>query len=210
MSVIGPEQGTPEDRRRWNAGYREDVDRIGALLGADGIAVAGRSVAVIDSGDGILALGLATRLGPELVVGYDDAGCNTMTLGQWADTFTEVGATIPDHLRFVATRPYALPGEAGSVDLAIWWGDIGARRDPVRMLREVRRLLAPQGHVLLRVPASGPIGLDQLQHALLAAGLPPVRVDLDATSVRPTLEQRAETISGLATRGARVLAYRPA
>jgi hypothetical protein len=53
------------------------------------------------------------------------------------------------------------------------------------------------------------MGLDQLQHALLAAGLAPARVDLDATTVRPDLEQRAHTLTGLATRHARVLAYLP-
>jgi hypothetical protein len=209
MSIIEPERGTPQERRSWQAGFEEDVDRIAATLGVDGIAVAGRRVAVIDSGDGILALGIAARLEPAVVVGYDDAGCNTVTLGNWAEAFAGRGTDMPQNLRFVPTEPYALPGEPGSVELAVWWGDLGKRRDSVRMLREIARLLAPQAHLLVRVPPSGPIGLDQLQHALLAAGLMPARVDIDTTCVRPDVEGLAETLSGLATRSARVLAYRP-
>jgi hypothetical protein len=208
VSVTEPELGAPEERVDWHSTYVEDVDRIAAMLGSDGIAIAGRCVAVIDSGDGILALGLANRMEAARVIGYDDAGCNTVTLKAWAAEFAGLHE-LPDHLQFVETHPYALPGDPRMFDLAVWWGDPGTRRDPVRMLREITRLLAPQAHLLVRVPAAGPIGLDQLQHALLAAGLAPARVDLDATTVRPDVEQRAHTLSGLVTRHARVLAYLP-
>ncbi|HMJ36428.1 MAG TPA: hypothetical protein VK501_21170 [Baekduia sp.] len=200
-------EGSLEDQRRWRASYVDDVDAIHAFLGVDGIAVAARRVAVIDSGDGILALGLAQRLGAAQVAGFDDEGCNTVTLATWAGWYSG-SAQLPAHLRFVGTRPYEIPGEPGGYDLAVWWGDIGTRRDPVRVLREVRRLLAPQAHVLLRVPPNGSPGLDELQHAVLAAGLAPARVEVDAATVRPDLEQRAQPLNALATRGARMLAYR--
>src|SRR4051812_47897493 len=109
MSVIEPERWTPEDRRRWESSYIDDVDRLAAMLAVDNIAVRGRRVALVDSGDGILALGIATRLRPESVVGYDDAGCNTVVLGWWADAFSGLGEEMPANIRFVPTEPYALP-----------------------------------------------------------------------------------------------------
>jgi SAM-dependent methyltransferase len=208
MGVIEPEPLSAEQRARWEAAYVRDVDAIAMLLGSDGIELGGRRVAVVDSGDGVLALGLAQQLRPAEVVGYDDAGCNTVTLGVFADLLGGL-ASLPANLRFIPTQPYALPGDRGSFDLVVWWDDLGGRRDPVRMLREIGRLLAPQAHVLLRVPAAGPLGLDQLQHAVLAAGLEPTRVEVDAATVRPDREQLAGRLSCCATRGARMLAFRP-
>jgi hypothetical protein len=206
--VIDHQQGSEQDRRRWQTAYVDDVDAIEDFLGADGITPRSRRVAVVDSRDGITALGLVTRLGAARVDAFDDAGCNTVTLATWAAWYAGLDA-LPQGARFYGTRPYELPGDAGAYDLALWWDDIGARRDPVRMLTEVRRLLAPQAHVLLRAPADGRIGADELQHALLAAGLVPTRLDLGAVSVRPDLEQQTEAISRLATRGALMLGYRP-
>jgi hypothetical protein len=205
--VIDEQQGTEQDRRRWQSAYVDDVDAIEAFLGGDGITPRGRRVAVIDSGDGITALALRTRLGAARVDAFDDAGCDTEALATRARWYAGLEA-LPDKLYFAATRPYELPGDPAAYDLVVWWGDVSTRRDTVRMLAEIGRLLAPQAHVLLRAPLNGALGADELQHALLAAGMVPIRVDVPAVSVRPDLEQQAEAISRLATRGAVMLAYR--
>jgi hypothetical protein len=208
MQVIERDTGIEPHRSRWEAVYEREADALAATLGVDGIAVAGRRVAVIDSSDGILALALATRLGAAEVHGFDDEGCNTVTLGALSGYFAGQ-PELPDNLRFLPTRPYEIPGEPDGYDIAIWSGDVGTRRDTVRMLREIARLVAPQGHVLLRVPESGTPSADVLGQAVLAAGLATARLDVDAAAVRPDLEQRALPVSVLATRGARLLAYRP-
>lgn len=208
MEIIA-EHGTAEDRRRWQRSYLEDVDAIATTLAAEGIAVRGRRVAVIDSGDGITALGLATRLGAARVDAFDDAGCNTVTLATWAGWYAQL-AELPDVLAFHQTRPYELPGAAGGYDLAVWWGGLGGRRDPVRMLGEIARLLAPQGQALIEVPSSGQVTAEDLHRAVLAARLMLARLDVDAATIRPSLEERADDLSRLVTRGARMLAFRPA
>ncbi|HWH92840.1 MAG TPA: hypothetical protein VNT03_03180 [Baekduia sp.] len=188
--------------------YEREADALAATLGVDGIAISGRRIAVIDSGDGLLALALASRLGAASVHAFDDDGCNTETLGVLSGYFTGQ-PELPGTLRFLPTRPYEVPGEPDGYDLVVWWGDVGTRRDTVRMLREIARLVAPQGHVLLRAPASGTPSADVLGQAVLAAGLATARLEVDAVAVRPDLEQRALPLSALALRGARLVAFRP-
>jgi hypothetical protein len=208
IQVVDEDAGLELHRSNWEAVYEREADALVSTLGVDGIAVAGRRVAVIDSGDGMLALAVATRLGAAEVHGFDDGGCNTVTLGVLSKYFAGI-AELPATLRFVGTRPYEIPGHPEYYDLVVWWGDIGARRDTVRMLREIARLMTPQGHLLLRAPTSGSPSADELGQAVLAAGLVPARLDVEAVSVRPDLEQRAQALSALALRGARLLAYRP-
>jgi SAM-dependent methyltransferase len=172
------------------------------------VTIAGREVAVIDSGDGGLAVGLA-RLGAARVTLFDDHPADLVELARKASSLAGL-PELPGELEGLGLTGNALPVHGERFDLVLSWGDAGRHHNLVQFFGEIGRVLRPQAHLLLRCPASGTISIDELQHALLAAGLRPILVEADATVARPDLEGQAEPLSSLVARGARLLAYRPA
>jgi len=193
----------------WSAAYVADADAILALLSQRGLRIEGRRVAVVGAAGGVLALALVERFGAASVVVFDDGGCNTVTLAAVAQEMVGLAELPPtERLSFLQTRPYELPGGPQTFDLGIWWHGVDTVRDAARMLGELARIIAPQGHIIVRAPG-GRGGLDELGLSLLAAGLLPLSVTLPSLSIEVSTEDRSARLADLATQGATVLAFRP-
>ncbi|HWH92842.1 MAG TPA: hypothetical protein VNT03_03190, partial [Baekduia sp.] len=97
---------TPRERW-WREHYVDTVDLFEAFFAGDDISLAGKRLADIGCGDGIIDLGLAQRLGVD-VSGYDINGCNSVHLLSEARELAGLDR-LPDHLRFAQSEPVRIP-----------------------------------------------------------------------------------------------------
>jgi SAM-dependent methyltransferase len=136
----------PEDPdRQWFFDhYTAAADQILEFLGADAIPMEGKRVADIGAGDGIIDLGLAHRGRPAELVGFDIVPTNADDLLRRA-RLHGVAEQLPDELTFRTSEPTGLPAEDASFDLAVTWSAFEHVREPIGLLREVRRVLKPSG-----------------------------------------------------------------
>lgn len=131
---------------RYDLAARQIVE----FLAADFIPVAGRTVADIGCGDGLIDLGLADRAGPGKLVGFDLEPPAAAQLSRWA---AENGrpAELPECLEFRRCEPQELPAPDASFDLAFSWSTFHHLENPPAMVREIGRVLRPGGHLMIQL-----------------------------------------------------------
>jgi ubiquinone/menaquinone biosynthesis C-methylase UbiE len=114
------------------------------------MTLAGREVADIGCGDGIIDLGIVHRAGPARLVGFD---VNPVDVDHLLTRAREEGvdATMPSALEFRVSEPRAIPAEDAAFDVVVTWSAFEHVAEPVSVLREARRILRPGGVLFLQL-----------------------------------------------------------
>src|SRR4051794_41886829 len=133
----------PEERwfrDHWQAAYQvlEYVD------------VTGKSVADIGSGDGIIDLALTLGGRPRELVGYDVNPTPVNHLLEVAGPYVGV-QELPRELSFRPSDPEGVDAPDAAYDVVITWSVFEHARDPLGLLREMRRIVRPDGVLFLQL-----------------------------------------------------------
>lgn len=202
------------DQASFHRQYWTTADSILALLASDGFSIDRKRIADIGSGDGAVALGLAQRARPSEVVGFDIVQTDVTALLARARQ-EGLADAMPTNLRFVTSSPERIPASSQSFDIAFAWWTLEYIRRPIAMCREIARILTRRG--LLVVGVSHHIGadpqhrrsFDDVQRALLAAGILIAKIELDAPVVRIEQQFAHRPFSEVARGEVRMLAISP-
>ena len=130
--------------------YGTAVQHVMTFLGDEGISLAGTVVGDVGCGDGVMDLGLAHKAAPELLVGFDIDPVDQAGLLARARA-RGVATELPANLRFETCGPDRLPAGDGSFDRLVSWSAFEHVVRPVAVLREMRRILRPDGVLFLQV-----------------------------------------------------------
>lgn len=147
----GPADLAADQPRVW---FREHFEiaagEVIDFLAAAGLTLEGKTVADIGSGDGIIDLGLALRGRPRALVGYDVNLTQADHLLEQAQRFAGVDA-LPPNLSFATSQPEGLGAPDASYDVLVTWSAFEHVRDPTGLLREMRRIVRPDGVLFLQL-----------------------------------------------------------
>jgi SAM-dependent methyltransferase len=116
----------------------------------DFVSLEGRAVADIGSGDGIIDLALALRGRPASLVGYDVNPTPVDHLRAVAARYADVHS-LPPALSFAASEPERIPADDASFDVLVTWSVFEHARDPLGLLREMRRVVRDDGLLFLQL-----------------------------------------------------------
>jgi SAM-dependent methyltransferase len=140
---------TPEASWWWDH-YDWASGQVVEWLESGGIPLAGREVADIGCGDGIIDLGIVHRAHPARFVGFDVNPVDVDHLLRRAGA-QGVDTTPPATLEFQVSEPRAIPAEDASFDVVVTWSAFEHIAEPVSVLREARRILRPDGVLFLQL-----------------------------------------------------------
>lgn len=133
----------------WESHYRQAVDEIVDFLGGDGLQLDGQRVLDLGCGDGILALGLATRLPVDSVIGLDLQPVDMEFLAKMA---TQHGVSVDQpRLRFGVSQEADLGLPDGSVDVVITWSVFEHVSNVPGLFAEIRRVLVDNGLLFIQI-----------------------------------------------------------
>jgi SAM-dependent methyltransferase len=138
------------DRQWFFDHYDDAAQQIIDFLAADGISLEAKRVADIGCGDGIIDLGLVHRARPGALVGFDIVPTDEYGLLDRARAHGAADA-LPPALSFRTAGPVSLPAADGEFDVAVTWSAFEHVREPVGVLREIRRILQPAGVLFLQL-----------------------------------------------------------
>jgi SAM-dependent methyltransferase len=141
------------DPVQWFADHFDGAaQQIIDFVTSDGIALAGTTVADIGSGDGIIDLGVVLKAQPAKLIGYDLKAADPEALRRsMAAAGIEQELPHADTLAFVQSEPDHVPAPNGTFDFVYSWSVFEHVENPVQMLREVHRILKPQGTFFLQL-----------------------------------------------------------
>jgi SAM-dependent methyltransferase len=133
----------------WDSHYRQAVDEIVDFFGGDGLSLDGQRVLDLGCGDGILALGLATRLAVDSVIGLDVQAVDTEFLARKA---AENGVSVDQpRLTFGVSQEADLGIPDSSVDVVITWSVFEHVSNVPELLAEIRRVLVNDGLLFIQI-----------------------------------------------------------
>lgn len=135
----------------WKEHFVEAVDEMLEFLEPEGVSVAGCEVLDIGCGDGIISLGLLRRAHAARVVGCDLFEVDRPFLAETCIEHGEAPIGEDDPIRFIVSDPVGLPFEDRSFDLATAWSVFEHVADPRPLLREVHRVLRPNGVLFIQI-----------------------------------------------------------
>lgn len=140
---------SPESQWFWDH-YDMAASQIVEIFAAEGLSLTGRTVADVGCGDGIMDLGLFDKTTPARLTGFDLNPTNTEILFARA---AEEGVTASprEGLSFERSESERLPAEDGSFDFAFSWSAFEHISQPIGVLSEIRRILAPGGAFFLQL-----------------------------------------------------------
>lgn len=130
--------------------YNDAATQVIEFLGGDGIVLAGRDMADVGCGDGIIDLGVARRAEPHSLVGFDIVATDQEWLRD-RSAAEGVGGELPDCLEFRTCQPTVLPADDAAFDVVFTWSAFEHVEDPVAVFREIRRVLRPTGVLMLQI-----------------------------------------------------------
>lgn len=146
-----------EKRRAWRDAehwfkehYDDAAQQVVDFLGGDGISLEGKQVADVGCGDGIIDLGVAHKAAPAMLTGFDLLPTDTDRLRRLAASMG-AGEELPANLRFAQSAPTGLPAADDSFDVIFSWSTFEHVLRPVEMAREIRRVLKPDGVVMIQL-----------------------------------------------------------
>jgi ubiquinone/menaquinone biosynthesis C-methylase UbiE len=140
---------SPDSQWFWDH-YDQATGEIVEFCVTTGVELAGRQIADIGCGDGIMALGLCRRANPDRLVGFDIVPTNADQLLTRAQAEGVTNA-LPAELEFRASAPSGIPAADHEFDFAYSWSAFEHIEDPVGVLQEIRRILRPTGHFFLQL-----------------------------------------------------------
>ena len=129
--------------------YVDAADQVLGFIAASGLGIGGREVADIGSGDGIIDLALATRGAPSRLVGFDVVPTDVDELQLAAQAAGVDG--VPANLSFAQSGIDSIPAADESFDAVVTWSVFEHVSEPLAMLKEIRRILRPDGFLFLQL-----------------------------------------------------------
>lgn len=147
--LVDPTREDYEQRWFWQH-YRDAAGQIVNFCQAQEVALAGREIADVGCGDGIMALGLCQHARPKRLVGFDIVATNTEILLERARS-AGVAEALPAELEFRASEPVRLPAEDDAFDFVYSWSAFEHIATPAEVLGEIRRVLRPGGSFFLQL-----------------------------------------------------------
>src|SRR5829696_5758340 len=145
-----PPAAPPSPEEVWFREHLDAADQVIEFLAGGGLTLEGRAVADIGAGDGIIVLGLTLRGRPRSLVGYDVNLTSTEHLLEQARRYAGVDA-LPPNLSFASSEPERLVAADASFDILVTWSAFEHVRDPTGLLREMRRVVRPDGVLFLQL-----------------------------------------------------------
>lgn len=139
-----------EDQTWFDDHFVVAVDTLRDFLESDGLTFAGKQVADIGCGDGIIDAGVASKLAPAELNGFDVRPTDTDAL---AKTLQELAGLdgIPENLRFALSSATEIPADRKSFDIVMSWSTFEHVSNPISMLGEIRRIVKDDGVVFIQV-----------------------------------------------------------
>jgi SAM-dependent methyltransferase len=147
-----PMHSTGDEGSRWFWDHYETAaSEVISFLEGDGVSLTGRRVGDIGCGDGIIDLGVAYRAAPAQLVGFDINPTDRDRLAEMAAR-EGVEKKVPDVLEFRTSKPTTrLPADDDSFDVLSTWSAFEHVGDPTSLLRDMRRILVPDGVLMLQL-----------------------------------------------------------
>jgi ubiquinone/menaquinone biosynthesis C-methylase UbiE len=130
--------------------YNWAVGELVGFLAEDGYDLTGCDVADVGCGDGIIDLGLAHRVQPRRLVGFDVNPVREDLLLERAAS-ARVAEELPPSLEFAVCEPEKLPADDDAFDAVVTWSAFEHIDDPLLVLTEIRRVLRPDGVLFLQL-----------------------------------------------------------
>lgn len=130
--------------------YHDAANQVIELLGSEFFGLTGRRVADIGCGDGIIDLGVMHRARPAALVGFDPLPVDPAALCRLA-AGNGVPGGLPAGMQFRVCPAESLQAEDSSFDCVFSWAAFHLIADPPAALREIRRVLRPDGMLMLAV-----------------------------------------------------------
>jgi 2-polyprenyl-3-methyl-5-hydroxy-6-metoxy-1,4-benzoquinol methylase len=143
---VAPVPRRPSDEELWfHEHFWEAAEQV-----LDFVDLEGKAVADIGSGDGIIDLALTLRGRPRELVGYDVNLTPVDHLLDVARRYAEV-SELPPGLSFRRSEPERLDAADAAFDVVVTWSVFEHARDPLGLLREMRRIVRPDGVLFLQL-----------------------------------------------------------
>jgi ubiquinone/menaquinone biosynthesis C-methylase UbiE len=140
---------SPESQWFWDH-YELAAGQIAEIFDAEGLSLSGKTVADVGCGDGIMDLGLFDKVRPLKLVGFDLNLTDAEILYGRAQA-EGVAASPREGLVFERSATDRLPAEDGAFDYAFSWSAFEHISQPIEVLREIRRVIAPGGAFFLQL-----------------------------------------------------------
>ena len=134
----------------WVREHLEAAAHVVDFLAGDGIQLAGREIADVGCGDGIIDLGVALETAPARLIGFDIVPTDAQGLLEIARR-DGVANELPESLEFQRSEPRSLPAESNSLDVVYSWSTFEHVAEPTALLRDVHRVLRPHGVLMIQV-----------------------------------------------------------
>jgi SAM-dependent methyltransferase len=134
----------------WFASHINAAREVIDFLAGDLISLDAKRVADIGCGDGIIDLALAALAQPAELVGFDLNRTDDVAL---FDRAVKNGflTEMPANLRFSGSEPGRIPADDASFDVLVSWSCFEHVVDPIPLVREMRRVIAPGGVLFLQL-----------------------------------------------------------
>lgn len=130
--------------------FSDAAAQVVEFFADEGIDLRGKRLADIGCGDGVMDLGVAQRIEPELLVGFDiDPVDDAFLLARARDH--GVATELPPSLQFRLCGNESLPADDASFDHIFSWSAFEHVIRPVAVLRETRRVLRPDGALMIQL-----------------------------------------------------------
>lgn len=150
-SHVALEAASPANEQWWFDAHHQDAPgRIVRFLADDGLSLAGKRVADVGCGDGLVDVGLMQLARPASLVGFDIVPTNVELLLERTRR-RGVADALPEGLEFRRSEPAAIPAPDGAFDIVITWSAFEHVSDPVAVLQEMRRVLDDAGQLFLQL-----------------------------------------------------------
>jgi SAM-dependent methyltransferase len=132
----------------WASHWESGPAEVEAFLAEDGVSLSGAAVADFGSGDGIMAAGLANRMGAS-VVGFDVNPTDVAALG--AETTSRGVDLSAIDVEFRGIHSGVIDARDAEFDFGVSWSVMEHVFDRVGYIKEIRRVIKPYGHLLVQV-----------------------------------------------------------
>ncbi len=140
----------PVDVSWFHDHYYSAPSQIVDFLAGDGLRLEGKAVADIGCGDGIIDLGLFELARPASLVGFDLTEVDVHDLLAQAREHG-VAQDLPPGLAFDRSFPDRIPAPESAFDVVVSWSAFEHIADIEGMAREICRVLAPGGVVMIQL-----------------------------------------------------------
>lgn len=144
-----PPPRSPESQWFWDH-YEWAPNELAQFIEGMGLDLRGKDVADMGCGDGILLLGVERRLQPGQLIGFD---VNPVDVERLASACRREGVPhdLPASVTFRESAPRTVPAPDASFDFVYTWSAFEHIEDPLAVLREIRRILRPDGTLFLQL-----------------------------------------------------------